>query len=266
MTLRSGTGLSNDAVAAALADWFRNEPGTIIADIECTLLGRALPDLFGYHLIQLGCHHGNRLLGSSRISHRVLVALGGGAVPEAQLHCVEDALPLAASSVDVLILPHVLEFALDARRVLREAERVLIAEGHIVVLGFNPWSWYGAWSLLWRWQGHAPWGGRFIAAARVKDWLQLLGFDIVHYERASFRPPSARPALNQRLEFVEKLGAFCWPWFGNIFLVIGRKRVEGVTPLKTSWQQRRRLVASGMVEPSTRGSGRCRSGFHVHER
>ena len=244
--------LNDESPIVQLHHWFECEPGSIVAAAEIRLLRRILPDLFGYHIVQLGCHYTEGLITSSRISHQIVVELSHANHPDAQLRCVGDALPIAASAIDVLVLPHVLEFSKDSRRVLREAERVLIGEGHLVILGFNPWSFHGLWSLLWRWRRRAPWCGSFIGATRLKDWLQLLGFDIVHFSRASFRPSINRAGLNKRLEFVENLGAFCWPVFSNIYLVVGKKRVEGITPLKVSWRQRRRVVAGGMVEPTTR--------------
>jgi hypothetical protein len=132
---------------------------------------------------------------------------------------------------------------------------VLIGEGHVVVVGFNPWSWYGVWSLARRWQGRAPWNGHLVSVARLKDWLQLLGFDIVHVRHAGFRPPMRSPRLNRYTAFFERLGAYCCPPLGGVFVVVGKKRVEGVTPLRVSWRQRRRGLAGGMVEPSTRGYG-----------
>ncbi len=253
MVVASGTRFGDESSFAQLHDWFRREPGSIVAAVEHRLLGRILPDLFGYHIVQLGCHHTEGLIASSRISHRILVDLSDEPDADMQMQCQDDALPIAAGAIDVLVLPHVLEFAGDPRRVLREAERVLIGEGHIVVLGFNPWSFHGLWSLLGRWRRHAPWSGNFISAARVKDWLALLGFDIVYFSRASFRPPMHRSAFNRRFEFIENLGAFCWPGLGNVYLVVGKKRVEGITPLKVSWRQRRRLVSGGVIEPTTRG-------------
>lgn len=255
MSLRITPGFADPAFRTGLDAWLHSAPGEITAALETQLLGRALPDLFGYHIVQLGSHHLNGLLDSSRISHQIRVQLAADPCGAADMHCAEDALPLAPNSIDVLVLPHVLEFASDPRRVLREAERVLIGEGHIVLLGFNPWSWYGIWSLLWRWQGLPPWSGRFIGTTRAKDWLQLLGFDILHVTRAGFRPPIRRSGPNRRLEFLERLGAFCWPWLGNTYLLVARKRVEGVRPLKASWRQRRHIVAGGVVEPTARSAG-----------
>ncbi len=252
MTLRPTPGFTDPSFRAGLEAWLQSAPGEITATMETQLLGRVLPDLFGYHIVQLGTHHRQGLLDSSRITHPIRVHLAADTSLNADLHCAEDALPFSPNSVDVLVLPHVLEFADDPRRVLREAERVLIGEGHIVLLGFNPWSWYGLWSLLGRWQGRPPWSGRFIGTTRTKDWLQLLGFDILQVARAGFRPPTRRSGVNRRLEFLERLGAFCWPWLGNTYLLVGRKRVEGVRPLKANWKQRRRVVAGGVVEPTIR--------------
>lgn len=252
MMLRTSPGFDDPHLRAGLAAWQDSVPGAITLALEQQLLARVLPDLFGYHVVQLGCHHAPDLLATSRITHRVRAHLAADVHAGAELHCAEDALPLAPNSIDVLVLPHVLEFAHDPRRVLREAERVLIGEGHIVLLGFNPWSCYGLWSLLWRWQGLPPWSGRFISAARAKDWLQLLGFDIIHLSRAGFRPPTVRAKVNRRLEFVERLGAFGWPWFGNVYLLVGRKRVEGVRPVQASWRARRRVLAGSVAEPTAR--------------
>ena len=254
MKINSKDSFGDMRLAADLLSWYAGPPGQLIATIERQLVARYLPDLFGFHIVQLGCHHVDDLLEASRITHQVRIDLGQTLNPSAHMHCIEDALPLAPSSIDVLVLPHVLEFALDAHRVLREAERVLIGEGHLVVLGFNPWSWFGLRSLLTRWQGQMPWRGHFIGAARVKDWLQLLGFDILHLARAAYRPPLHSASLNRRFEFVEELGAFCWPPFGNLYLIVARKRVEGLTPLRASWRQRRRLVTGGVIEPTTRAS------------
>lgn len=235
-----------------LRRWFRSSPGASIAAIEAQLLGTLMPDLFGYHLVQLGCHAGMSLTETSRISHRVHIELGGDDTTAAGLLCHENALPLAANAIDVVLLPHVLEFVDDPRRVLREVERILIGEGHVVLLGLNPFSAFGAATLVRRWRGHPPWNAHFISRSRAVDWLELLGFDIVKIGNGSFRPLLKSETLNQRLLFLEKLGAFCWPRLGNFFYIVARKRVEGITPLKMSWRQRRSLVATGVAEPTTR--------------
>ena len=195
MGLSSASVLGGEADAIELAQWFAGETGRHLAESERLTLAQTLPNLFGYHLLQLGVHHPQDLCVGSRISHKIKVALSAAEDRGATMRCCEDALPVASGSIDVLLLPHVLEFADDPRRVLREAERVLIGEGHIVVAGFSPWSWFGLLAALKRWQRRAPWNARMLTLARVKDWLQLLGFDIVSRNRKINKNRSKRSFL-----------------------------------------------------------------------
>lgn len=242
---------STQASGSALRAWFETEPGLSVAGAELQLAGEVLPDLFGYHVLQLGHPYATPMIACSRIQHQAIVATGPQHGGEA-LCAQTDALPIQAGSVDVLVLPHVLEFARSPHAVLREAERVLIPEGHLVILGFNPWSLFGLWRFAGGWRGNVPWRGRFVGLPRLRDWLALLGFDVERVERLSFRPPLRRERLYAKLEFIERLGAHFWPIFGNVSFVLARKRVIAVRPIRANWARRRRLASAGVVEPTTR--------------
>jgi ubiquinone/menaquinone biosynthesis C-methylase UbiE len=54
-----------------------------------------------------------------------------------------DALPFDSASLDLVVLPHTLELASDPHQTLREVERVLVPEGRVVIVGFNPASLWG---------------------------------------------------------------------------------------------------------------------------
>ena len=43
------------------------------------------------------------------------------------------------ASLDLLALPHTLELCANPHAALREAHRVLVYEGRIVITGFSPW-------------------------------------------------------------------------------------------------------------------------------
>ncbi len=242
-------------VAAWLRTWFA-ATGKNIRDAELELAAAILPNLFGYHIVQLGNHVSGDFFATTRISHALLVANETGRELLSDIVGRCDALPLAANSIDVLVVPHILEFAVEPHAVLREAERVLIGEGHIVIAGFNPWSLCGFWRLLAGWRGKPPWSGQFLSVSRIKDWLKLLGFEIEFLKKTSFRPPLRRDTISRKLGFVEQLGSYCWPFFGNVYIVVARKHVAAVTPLKSSWQTRRRVIAGGVAEPTTRARER----------
>ncbi len=223
---------------------------------ECAQLERVLPDLFGYHLLQLGHPAGADLTGASRIMHRMVMEGEWSGVGrrhyqagQAGLIGAAQALPIAADSVDVVILPHSLEFEDGPHQVLREAERVLIPEGHLIVLGFNPWSLWGLWRIALRRSGRPPWCGRFLGTTRLKDWLALLGFDTLEVRYYFFRPPLQSETVMQKLDFLERLGERYWPRFAGAYLLLAKKRVATLTPIKPRWSAQR-LVRAGVAEPS----------------
>jgi len=241
-----------------LRNWFAHAPGSLLLEAERIILSQLLPNLFGYHIVQLGRVGADDFMPGTRISHRVTVdieervqAPTPGA-QERQLHCLAEALPFGADSIDVMVLPHVLEFASDPHQVLRETDRVLIGEGHVVIIGLNPWSLWGIWRVLLAWRDDPPWCGRFLSVTRIKDWLNLLGFDVETTTMVYFRPPLRSQKANRRLAFLEKLGAYIWPIFGAAYIVAGKKRVIPLSPIRMRWHARRRLIASGVAEPSTR--------------
>ena len=129
---------------AELRQWFASEAGINTLRSSAAVAERILPDLFGYHLALYGDYVSKELIETSRISHRIIIATEFAKDADATLICDHAALPLPENTIDVLVLPHTLEFSDDPHRLLREAERVLIGEGHILIITFNPWSLFGA--------------------------------------------------------------------------------------------------------------------------
>jgi len=239
-----------------LQKWFNGQLGHSVLASERSRVSRILPDLFGYHILQVGERADVHLLDSSRINHKIFTAqTKNPAIGKSPgLLCKSEALPVASECIDVVMLSHLLEFADNPHQVLRETERVLIGEGHVIILGFNPWSLWGLWRLLLAWRDRPPWSGHFIGLTRLRDWLTLLDFEIIKTERFYFRPPLENLAIMQRLHFLEQLGGYCWPFFGGVYLLAAKKRVISLTPIKLQWQTRRRMIASGLAEPSARNT------------
>ncbi len=174
--------------------WLRHPFGARLLATERALMDAVLHNLFGYYLIQVGgWGRAAYLCDASRIRHQYIVDDRGN---DADLFADPDAWPIASDSVDVVVLPHTLELTADPHAVLREAERVLIGEGHLVVLGFSPWS-------LWRF--FRPGKGRLVSEWRLKDWLALLGFDVVQVRRHSPK------------------------WLGGAYVLLAKKKVAGMT-------------------------------------
>jgi SAM-dependent methyltransferase len=240
------------AVAIALQQWYSRPLGALVLDDIRRQLDRWLPRIFGYHLVMIGgSWASDRLLAQSRIRHKIVMGPLGDR--SAALSAQMEALPFAADSLDLVVLFHALEFASEPHQVLREIERVLIPEGHLILVSFNPFSFWGLRKLLGSWRPQVPWSGHFYAGRRLKDWMLLLGLDLLDTQRVFFRPPIQRMGITQRLRFLEPTLARTLPVAGGINLMIAAKRVVPLTPVKPRWRPRRSLVGGRFAEPSTRG-------------
>jgi SAM-dependent methyltransferase len=158
-----------ESMPAASAEWFEGPLGSRVLCEETALAHFALDDVFGFELLQVGAWGpGRHLLGGARTQHVTLVA----PEPEsgATLCAPLDSLPFSSDSIDAILLPHTLELVEDPYAVLREAERVLCAEGCLMICGFNPFS---GWGLR-----RPPQARRMLAERRLRDWVALLGLDV----------------------------------------------------------------------------------------
>jgi SAM-dependent methyltransferase len=242
-------GRENGRVAQSVVDWQRQALGARIVAHEREVLGGMVQDLFGYQLLQLG-ELGPDLehLQGCPVGCKTLVSHGVSAGAVVGLVAEPRSLPVAGDSIDAVILPHTLDFSPDPHQVLREVERVLIPEGRVVVVGFNPFSLWGIWRLFGRWRGAVPWCANFVSYPRLHDWLSLMGLDVERMDVLEFRPPMR----TTRFEAVERVGRRVWPMLAGIYVVRAVKRVSRVTPLQPRWSRLRVLGARAGMEPTAR--------------
>ena len=139
-------------------------------------------------------------------------------------------LPFANESLDLVVLPHVLEFAADPHQILREVDRVLRPEGRLIISGFNPASLWGARQYCSRLIGspYLPRDGQFISLIRIKDWLKLLNFSLDRGHFGCYKFPLQGQSSMSRMDFLESMGNRWWPIFGAVFLVSAIKRQQGI--------------------------------------
>jgi SAM-dependent methyltransferase len=214
-------------------DWFASPLGQYLLEKERAYLDDVTPDIFGFHALQLGMP-GVDLLRESRIAHKMRIAATGE--PDLYARCHE--LPIATQSVDLVVLPHVLEFADEPHAVLREVDRVMMPEGRLAIVGFNPWSLWGVRSSLGYSRGEHPWNGRFLSLLRVKDWLALLGFDVSAGRLIAYAPPFDNEKLRRRFAFMEPAGDRWWAVGGAVYMLQAIKRVRGMRLITPAWQEK----------------------------
>lgn len=204
--------------------------------------------LFGYHLVQIqGFGHAFDWLSDSPIPHQIQLDLYADAKHQTSLYACSEILPLATASVDVVVLPHTLDFALDPHRVLREVERVLIPEGYVIILGFNPISLWGLWRSVLKYRGKAPWTGHFLPYQRIIDWLGVLGFDIEASDVCAFAPPMTHASWAARLEWMESRVKPVLPGLSGVYALRAVKRVSRIRPIKMRTQRLRKFRPSTVL-------------------
>jgi SAM-dependent methyltransferase len=232
--------------------WYAEGAGSLLIEAEKSLLEQVLPMVYGFHLIQVADPCLSKLVSSSIISHRVLIHKSDSdSWPCSLLRGKVDVLPVKTNSVDAVVLSHSLEQATYPHQVLRETHRILLPEGHLIITGLNPYSLWGIWYRLSRRWKHIPRQGRLISLNRMRDWLELLDFKVVRANYFFFRPPIARSGMMHRLQFMEKLGASCWPFFGGAYQIVAVKRVVGMTPIRPKWKSKQ-IWSGEVVAPSAR--------------
>ncbi len=237
-----------------LPQWLQTPAGQYLLAWEQRHLDTAVADLFGFHALQLGLPELDALQ-ANRMPHRWLAmdsqpVEAGAAEPAgeghaaiaaprvATLQCDFDALPFDAASLDLVVLPHSLELTRDPHLALREVERVLVPEGRVIIVGFNPASLWGARQRFGRLRRRLalgpkrdlflPQAGEFIGYRRLRDWLRLLSFEVEAGRFGCYIPPITSAKWLSRFEWMERAGGHWWPVFGALYYIVAVKRVRGM--------------------------------------
>ncbi len=241
--------------------------GSYLLRWEQAQLDAAVSDVFGFHAIQLGFAELSGLR-NNRMADRILILRPGDSSPSdvtmtesfgsrMLLELFED-LPFADNSVDLLVLPHVLERAGDPHQVLREVARVLRPEGRAIITGFNPVSLWGARDIFLRPFGRPliPVEHKSISLPRLRDWLGLLSFDLDQTRYGGYAPPFRKQKALDRCAFMESIGDRFWPICGSVYLLCAVKRVRAMRLLGPAWKnEAHRRNAAVVASPRFEGGG-----------
>lgn len=246
-----------------VSQWFETRLGAALLTEERQSLDKALNCLFGYHLLQLSVSPRLDLGELSRISHRF--ALHPQRADNPRLSALADfhQLPLPEESIDVVLLHHTLDFSPNPHQMLREAARLLIPRGHLVIVSFNPWSLFGVGRWIARFFSRkAYWRHQTLRLGRVVDWLTLLDVETVDVQQGFYRLPLQHPQALKYLHWMEGWGKkLRLPW-GGYYVIVARKDRVGMTPLKIDWSQYQARPIPGLgttkVLRRDRSISRCR--------
>lgn len=229
-------------ILAELESWYARDNGQYLLRATRNAVQGLLDTSFGYHILQLGVSGGHPLCQGSPINHRLYCAgrpgEGVGLIAE------PEELPLNSDGIDAILAHHCLEFATNPHQVLREIQRVLTPQGQLLVIGFNPYSLLGCKTRLQGalrdplWSRHRP-----VSEHRLRDWLRLLGFEVLDTFRLYGLPPVGSGRLRRIITRGDTWTARHNMPLGGLYILHATKQVAGLhRPRRALLSRRARLI------------------------
>lgn len=227
----------------AFLEWYHATTlGQILQTIEASFLQGSLNPTYNQKILQvgqLGCE--NLYIDEPFIHNFFLVdrEQSPGSYVRHIITATPEALPVASETVDILILPHVIDFGINRHQILHEVERVLKPNGRLFILSLNPWSIRGITQYLSR--RSSFWRPNFISSYRLLEWLSLLKFDAEY--SAAFSIASSK--VIQKPDSV--LSKSC----ANLSFAFGIKAIKRtytLIPIQPKWISAPGLVPGHMFE------------------
>ncbi len=206
-----------------------------------------LSTLFGYHLMQISACRNISLFESSKIRHRFSIGpLQGDNIASI---ADEEQLPVETESVDVVLLHHMMEYSLHPHQLLKEASRVVLPSGHVVIVAFNPFSFMGLWSLIGRLHPNSVWKNHLLSAPKLADWLLLMDLKVQSVQYGYYKPPISSNNFTRKFAKLEKFLNFLQLPFGSFYVLVAKKEVSTLTPIKPKWRRSAKPIIP-IMEPS----------------
>ena len=234
----SSPGTSGESSASAretvLRSWFAEPLGQHLLALQRDNAKELLAETTGYRLMELLICTSSALRENAPQLHRFAIAQaaqeGVGAVAEYY------SLPLPSGVVDVAMLRHVLDYCEYPHESLKEAARVVLPSGQIVIFGFNPYSLLGLLRWLLRpFSSNVIWRCRCLSVGRINDWLRLLGFQCEKVIYGGYNPPLQVRGRLAKMSWLEKSARKLHLPFGNYYVIVARKQRLRPIPRQQEW-------------------------------
>jgi len=242
---------SHDEGTVELRHWFETPIGEVYRHAEAALLSDKLTGNFRSEVLQLDfIGWEDEFHEAMRFSHyTILDTQTAGSTKYTRVLAESEALPIDSHSIDIVIMPHTLEFETNPHQVLREVDRVLKPEGIILLTGFNPWAVWHLPRFLPKAKKQLPWNGRFISRYRIIDWLKLLNFKVEVSKGCCLFPLLLNKKNEKWQKLFEQLAAWL-PFLPAAYFVMAVKRVSGGTPLFHLKYLKNRFITPPLANPA----------------
>ena len=214
-----------------LSQWQNIPAGELLLKAESTIINERLQYCFGQHLLKVGALSCDVQTPQSLINHQINLNSEYSRSSNVGVVSEFDEMAFQSNSIDAAVVSHVIEFCADPHQVLRELHRVLLPNGNMIISVFNPLSflffnklWFGTQFRQFR-------QGRFFTIGRIKDWMSLLGFEVID-EQSLFYSRLGQSGQELDLGTWPKIVKSIMPWASAVTVLTVKKREWPLTPVR----------------------------------
>lgn len=222
-----------------MSDWYQTVLGQLLLDELQESLEPVLATCFGYYALQIGCGSVSESLFKACRTTRYFKV--NELDRHTDLYACPLQLPIASDSVDLVVLMHHLSMTSDPHALLSEVSRIIIPQGKLIIIDFNPLSLWGLRYFLQSWLYQIPWCGHYFTAGRLTDWMQLLGFELQTVLKVGYLPPIQKPCVLRHLGWLERIMRHGMTFSSALNVLVYDKHMIPITPIRYRWVPRQVL-------------------------
>ena len=241
--------------------WLSGELAHDIIGREINEVHKLLPRKYYATGIQLGVPCGRSYFNKVDGSMQIFIDKNideADTVPEIEInrfvYSDVNLLPFGRRAADLIVMPHTLDLNYSPIHVLREVSQVIDDDGTLVLTGFNPASFMGMSKLISKKVKRKKDVPLSYTPGRVKEWLQLIGFEVTASCFIDYLPPIRHSRVRRVFGFLDKAGERWWPVFAGVYIIIARK--QNWIPEKISmFDTLKKRLNRKLPQPATRSRG-----------
>ncbi len=227
--------------------WYQSISGQRLANDISESISDVLSQCFGYYAVQIGCPcMAPQWVKQSRVRHQFSIDN-----KHAEVLAKNEQLPIANDSVDLVMLAHCLAYSKHPHALLREIDRIMVAEAKLIIIETNPYSFWGIRHGLQSWLERMPWTGHLFSNRRLRDWLTILGFKKIQMIPVHYELPLQTTRFNTIRHWLSKALKRWLPFMSAVNVLVYEKSITPLTPIKAQWKQK--ILTGGRVASSYAG-------------
>lgn len=230
-----------------LNGWYQQPLGKLLCQSITEEMTTSLSRVFGYHALQLGIPVASEWLKQSPIQHQIIID-PNPKQPQGGLYADFEALPFANKSLDLVVAPHLFSLSENPALILQEISRVLMPDGYLAIVDFNPWSLWGLRQLGHRFSDRLPWSARYHSIWHMQRSVMSEGFAVKHIHQQFYRPPIESITLNDKFKVLETIAKLSWGFPGAAYICLAQKQTMTITRIRPIWSFRNFVLGKRFVQ------------------